>query len=1109
MATGTSFKQVCPSCEAMVPIRDPGLVGRKIDCPKCKYRFVVEEPADEEDSGDDTPAPKKKGDGKITTKPAAKGAVKGPSKGGPKKKKGDEDDDSPKKKGGTSPVLMMGGVLALAAVVGIGVTLYFMLSGDSKPAASTTPPSTQPAPGGDSAPPPPGGEAAPAPPVLANVTNLLPNDADLVVSYPLDRTLGSTLKIEGLDVEGGFSSERFRANMSFAPDEVNRVISTANFKYDSVFTVLQTKRPYKTDAVKAGLRLSAKDSVKSKTGKSYDVFPIKGDLDSLSNLLLKFNQPRDNLLVHFLDANTMVFADPAAMKKFLEIDAKPEFLTKEPVADAPAAGGAPGVPAAPGVPGAPGAPMGPGGAPMGPGGAMAPPPAAPIGGPGSPMGPGGNPGAPMGPGGNPGAPMGPGGAPAAPAAPEPVAANYMTLDPSLKGLLDRLEVEKPDARTKQKEVTSVVTVVALVAPIKPILTNQMSQELVRREVPFAQRLLVSAAFNNGIGKFRAVGCGLTAFTPSDLNLSIAVEYQSRRDAEAEERSTRTYLPLVLPYLKSALGLTVTTPASATNNGFPGIGPGGNPGMIPPGGNPGAPMGPGGNPGAPMGPGGRPGRPMGPGGSDVSTPPGPGGRPGGPMGPGGNPAFPGGNPGNPGDADVKGDGTLALTLFDRTLVGTLDVQLNAEAAGRIALPTRMAMQWLKSQGDLASTKARYFDLANALTAYSAKGEFPQGTVPRGPNPASDLPYRPDQRLSFYASLLPFLGADYSDWKIDPSRSWDEEPNIVVATRILAPALAHRLPGLSPPVVDYPGKDGAFGATHFVGIAGLGMDAADYGSADPAVAAKLGVFGYDRVTKKSAVKDGLDKTIAMLMVPADHKTPWLAGGGATIRAIDDGDDVNPLAPFVCTVYPAKPGDTSKFVGQRGTLAIMADGKVRFIPATLPAATFRALCTIAGGEKIDKLDLLCPVIENEAERDLKADVVPIAVPDKPAPAKTPAAQDDRKAIQGTWKPVGALPANSSNRYIFSEKEFIMQEGGKDFTFHYRLDPSRNPKHFDLFAPPEKIVDQSKAKTIQAIYELSGDKLRIYYERGEPGMPTPRPKDFTVTAGRNYVLFDLERVK
>ena len=44
MAIKSSFKQQCPSCEAMVPIRDPKLIGRKIDCPKCKYRFVVEEP---------------------------------------------------------------------------------------------------------------------------------------------------------------------------------------------------------------------------------------------------------------------------------------------------------------------------------------------------------------------------------------------------------------------------------------------------------------------------------------------------------------------------------------------------------------------------------------------------------------------------------------------------------------------------------------------------------------------------------------------------------------------------------------------------------------------------------------------------------------------------------------------------------------------------------------------------------------------------------------------------------------------------------------------------------------------------------------------------------
>ena len=66
MASTTSFKQQCPSCEAMVPIRDPGLIGRKIDCPKCKYRFVVEKPKgkpkddDEDEASSDTPAPSKK-----------------------------------------------------------------------------------------------------------------------------------------------------------------------------------------------------------------------------------------------------------------------------------------------------------------------------------------------------------------------------------------------------------------------------------------------------------------------------------------------------------------------------------------------------------------------------------------------------------------------------------------------------------------------------------------------------------------------------------------------------------------------------------------------------------------------------------------------------------------------------------------------------------------------------------------------------------------------------------------------------------------------------------------------------------------------------------------
>src|SRR5207253_3845652 len=93
MAATASFKQQCPSCEAWVPIRDPNLIGRKIDCPKCKYRFVVEDPgpesADEEEA--EAPVGKKAGAGSAKRPAGGKGAaVK--SKGGPRRR--DEDDEN-------------------------------------------------------------------------------------------------------------------------------------------------------------------------------------------------------------------------------------------------------------------------------------------------------------------------------------------------------------------------------------------------------------------------------------------------------------------------------------------------------------------------------------------------------------------------------------------------------------------------------------------------------------------------------------------------------------------------------------------------------------------------------------------------------------------------------------------------------------------------------------------------------------------------------------------------------------------------------------------------------------------------------------------------------
>jgi hypothetical protein len=125
-------------------------------------------------------------------------------------------------------------------------------------------------------------------------------------------------------------------------------------------------------------------------------------------------------------------------------------------------------------------------------------------------------------------------------------------------------------------------------------------------------------------------------------------------------------------------------------------------------------------------------------------------------------------------------------------------------------------------------------------------------------------------------------------------------------------------------DLPGVAGRL-AIDFVSIAGVGLDAADYAANDPATAGKRGLFGYERSTRVEDVRDGLASTIAVVQVPATYKGCWLAGGGSTVRGVPEANSVR---PFVCLQDGQTPG----------TVAIMADGKVRFIPATISDRDFR---------------------------------------------------------------------------------------------------------------------------------------------------------------------------
>src|SRR5262249_54229 len=130
MTSQTQFKQQCPSCEAMVPIKDSSLVGKKVDCPKCKYRFVVEEPGAGDDGTDSDAEAAAETKTKIKTRPDAAR----PKASGDKKGKGRADDNGkPKKKQAEKkgpPVMLIVGIgLGLVAVVGLVVGAILLFTG--------------------------------------------------------------------------------------------------------------------------------------------------------------------------------------------------------------------------------------------------------------------------------------------------------------------------------------------------------------------------------------------------------------------------------------------------------------------------------------------------------------------------------------------------------------------------------------------------------------------------------------------------------------------------------------------------------------------------------------------------------------------------------------------------------------------------------------------------------------------------------------------------------------------------------------------------------------------------------------------------------------------
>ncbi len=196
--------------------------------------------------------------------------------------------------------------------------------------------------------------------------------------------------------------------------------------------------------------------------------------------------------------------------------------------------------------------------------------------------------------------------------------------------------------------------------------------------------------------------------------------------------------------------------------------------------------------------------------------------------------------------------------------------------------------------------------------------------------------PQDRLSWYVAVLPFIEQAPLHRLIDQSAGWDAEAN-------RAPLRTELLILHCPDWRREDSHEPAY-ATAYLGVAGLGADAATLAPGHH----YAGVFGYDRRTPLREIKDGFSTTL-LILESARQNGPWGRGGPATVRGLDTSE-----RPYLGTGRQfggTHFGENTVFGrgASLGCQAALADGSVRFLSEEMSAHILEALATVAGGEQI----------------------------------------------------------------------------------------------------------------------------------------------------------------
>jgi hypothetical protein len=205
-----------------------------------------------------------------------------------------------------------------------------------------------------------------------------------------------------------------------------------------------------------------------------------------------------------------------------------------------------------------------------------------------------------------------------------------------------------------------------------------------------------------------------------------------------------------------------------------------------------------------------------------------------------------------------------------------------------------------------------------------------SFPTATHPNPNLP--PEDRLSWLVSIIPFIECNDLYSQIDKDTSWNSESNRSLVAQPLNLFLCPSNPHLA--------AQHSQAHTHYVGIAGLGVDAVMLPLEDP----RAGCFGYDRRVTRKDMKRGASTTV-VLMETANQNGPWAAGGFATVRGLDTNSQPYFGEDRQFGVIHAKP---VLFGGTLRCNVALADGSIRYFTDNYPRSdTLEVLVTLGPGE------------------------------------------------------------------------------------------------------------------------------------------------------------------